>query len=127
MIKWKKTEEANEKSAEVVKEDAHEVGETAPKSNDNKLSKETKDIKNWKDRIIRTRQDETELVGLTKLFTKRKVSDIRKFNMDKIEETLRNERSLKQAEEGRALEDIKCLFLKIKSKWQSHNKYGGSG
>ncbi len=40
--------------------------------------------------VIRTRQDEIEVTELRKLINNKRVRDIRKYNMEKVEETLRN-------------------------------------
>ncbi len=40
--------------------------------------------------VIRNRRDEIEITELTKLINNKRVRDIRKYNMEKVEKTLKN-------------------------------------
>lgn len=50
--------------------------------------------------IIRTGRDETEVAELKTLINKKRESDILKFNMEKVEETLRNGKKTKNNQEN---------------------------
>ncbi len=106
-------EEAYEKFTKVVKEAALDVEGTAPRSSDYKLIMETKDLINKrKGMIIKTRWEEIELVELTIFFSNRKVSEIRKFIIENVEETLRNGRSLKTTKRRLGIGRYELFVLK---------------
>lgn len=87
-------EAANYKLDKIVMEVALYIKGTAPeKGMASFQGKNT--IKKHQDIIVRTKRDEIELAELIKVIQNRKVRNISKFNMGKIEVTLRNRLSLK--------------------------------
>ena len=89
-------EDMNDNFTKILKEASLSIAGKAHRSTQSKLSEETKDLlKKRRNMKIRTDRDKIEAAELSKIINKKKTEDIRKFNMTKIEETLRNGRSMK--------------------------------
>ncbi|XP_049267523.1 probable RNA-directed DNA polymerase from transposon BS [Rhipicephalus sanguineus] len=86
----------NDNLTSIIKECAVEVGGTVVRQDTGKLSQETKNlIKKRQAMKASNATDKIELAELSKLINRRKVADIRKYNMERIEHALKNGRSLK--------------------------------
>lgn len=92
-------DEINDQVVSVVKDAAIEVADKNKKQKSSKLSVETKQLmekrRNMKTMTVR---DKIELVELRKTINKKKREDVRKFNMEKINEAVVQGTSFKTTE-----------------------------
>ena len=86
----------NETVTRLISEAAIEVGGKAPKQPVGKLSPVIKDLtKKRQNMEVSNSRDEIEFAELSKLINKKKIRDIRNYNMGKIEEAVKFGRSIK--------------------------------
>ena len=89
-------DQINEQFTNIIKEAAIEVGGRKEKNKTGKLSNETKQLmKKRRNMKVGTVRDNIELVELTKTINKKKKEDVRKFNMQKVNQALISGTSVK--------------------------------
>ena len=89
-------DQINEQFTNIMKEAALEVGGRLEKQNSNKLSIETRQLMQKRRNMkVTTARDNIELAELTKTINKKKKEDVRKFNMQKVNEALISGTSVK--------------------------------
>ena len=97
----------------IIKEAAAAVGIPSNNEKKSKFSKDTLDLmKKRKNLQIKTKRDEIERAELNKLINKKMREDRRKNNLQKIEETIKNGKSLKQTRSSSYIGKQQMLALK---------------
>ena len=105
----------NETITRLISEAAIEVGGKAPRQPVGKLSQETKDlIKKRQNMKVSNSRDQIEFAELSKLINKKKVRDIRNYNVGKIEEAVKYGRSMKSVRRKLGIGQGKMYALKDK-------------
>uniref|UniRef100_A0A6G5AJ12 Endonuclease-reverse transcriptase n=1 Tax=Rhipicephalus microplus TaxID=6941 RepID=A0A6G5AJ12_RHIMP len=88
----------NDNLTSTITECAVKVGGKVARQDTGKLSQETKNlIKKHQIMKVSSATDKTELAELSKLFNRRKVSDVRRYNIERIEHALKNGGSAEEA------------------------------
>uniref|UniRef100_A0A6G5A9S4 Putative endonuclease-reverse transcriptase n=1 Tax=Rhipicephalus microplus TaxID=6941 RepID=A0A6G5A9S4_RHIMP len=85
----------NDNLTSIITECAVEVGGTVVRQDTGKLSQETKNLKKRQSMKVSSTTDKIELAELSKLINRRKVFDVRRYNMERIEHALKNGGSVK--------------------------------
>ena len=116
-------DEMNNNLTKILIESALEVGGKVKSKVSGKLSQNTKDlIQQRKDMRIKTTRDKVELAELSKTINKRKIQDIRKFNVAKVEEALRKGSSTKLARRRLGIGKHQLFVLKDSNGVPTNNR-----
>uniref|UniRef100_A0A6G5AGV6 Putative endonuclease-reverse transcriptase n=1 Tax=Rhipicephalus microplus TaxID=6941 RepID=A0A6G5AGV6_RHIMP len=114
----------NDNLTSIITECAVEVGGKVVRQDTGKLSQETKNLINKRQSLkVSSKTDKIELAELSKLINRRKVCDVRKYNMKRIERALKNGGSIKAVKRKLGIGKSRMNALRDKE-GKTTNQYG---